>query len=226
MNCRLAQEEMQDAFAAGLSVLPQEVLAHRENCPGCQTFYQEEEDLFASLDTALENIVNQPVPGSLFPRIRARLEPAPARGLFPLQGWNWAALTAAIVLVSSLGFLRSHQHPRGTVMKPVTTASFGASLPAPESQRPFSVMSRGASAMTGPKAAPVARARRAKAEPGIIVLTEEREAFARYVAGRGQEQVLVAVASAGTKTTDSDVEVALLRVDELQIAPLESRSAE
>ncbi len=60
-------------------------------------------------------------------------------------------------------------------------------------------------------------------EPEVIVLAEEREAFAEFVAEVPQEpSVALALTRPSPESADEPLEIALLRIDGLEVKPLES----
>jgi hypothetical protein len=99
MNCKLVREKLTDALAVGGLELSSELTSHVRSCSGCRSFYEAEARLQRSIDESLGAIVNQPVPTSLLPRVRERLEVSA-----PRANW-WPALipiTAVFVIAGLL----------------------------------------------------------------------------------------------------------------------------
>jgi hypothetical protein len=94
MNCELFQAKLTDALSAGDQTFPPEIVSHLQLCADCKAFHEAQARLFHSLDAGLQAMVNQPVPASLLPRVRARLDETEAG-----RRWLPVLLPAAAVLV-------------------------------------------------------------------------------------------------------------------------------
>jgi len=223
MNCLLAREKMKDAFAAGLP-LPQEILVHRENCPGCQAFYLRAENLFALLEAGLHGMVNRPVPTSLLPRVRAALDQAPVLRSFWVPGWRFAALASTVVLVVSLGVLAHYELRRDAVPQPTPLASLGAHQPATESlANAANPSTRG---ITPRNTASASHVQVPRPESEVIVSAEEREAFARYMVEQSTPKSMTVAVVPTAEADNQPIEIALLQIEDLEIKLLESMPAE
>jgi hypothetical protein len=61
----------------------------------------------------------------------------------------------------------------------------------------------------------------------VMVLAEERAAFVRFVTDLPEErEIAVAFTRPATEAKDEPVEIALLRIDDLEVTPLESPNQE
>ncbi len=94
MNCQNAREQITDLLAAGRVELTGELAGHVQSCAGCGTFYAQQAKLFRAMDSALSAMANEPMPLSLLPRVRARMEET--RTLSP---WFYRLLPIAAILV-------------------------------------------------------------------------------------------------------------------------------
>jgi hypothetical protein len=228
MNCRTAREKITESFA-GEAVLPREAFVHRENCAECGAFYERESKLFESMKESLESLVNRPVPAFLLPRVRAEFDELPGRRALWAPGWSFAAVAAGVVLALTLVFVWRHpaQHsavadlavPRlGEAPSRIdeAPASGGETLVARNEMPDKKVEPRGSEAAVYPhRLKPVA--------PEVIVLAEEREAFARFLAGRPDLNVkTVALTHAAAQQDDVPAEIALLEIKDVDVKPLES----
>jgi len=74
MNCQSAREQIFNTLAASHGELAGELAAHVQSCGGCRTFYAKQAELFGALDSGVSAMANEPVPASLLPRVRARME--------------------------------------------------------------------------------------------------------------------------------------------------------
>jgi hypothetical protein len=124
MPCQHYKEALIEAAASGSE--PQgELRAHLDACANCRAAFEQEQSLFASIDAGLHVTANAELPGSLLPRVRARLEEATA----PRWGWvtNKFALGTAAVMVVAFFAARAVWRPN-VVQKPLQTA-VGTSAP-------------------------------------------------------------------------------------------------
>jgi anti-sigma factor RsiW len=207
MNCKKCQEEILDALAAGVSQVAPEVAAHQNSCPACAQFFATQQNLFHSIDATLQSLVNQPVPPSFLPTVRARLDENFMAPRSWLLTWHLAGVAALAVLV----FLVSYAlHRPDSALSPGQIAS---------TTQPWSAVLqvvRDNSTMREPRdAAPVlpvsipkrhASASVPTSEPEVIVLAEEREAFAKFVAEvPEQPQVVVGLTHPAPDTLDAPI---------------------
>jgi hypothetical protein len=100
MPCEEYREALNEA-AAGERELSRELRGHLEACRQCEVALEEEQQLFASIDSGVQKIANAEVPASLLPRVRASLERevAPRRSFWPNFVLAGAAICAVLVLV-------------------------------------------------------------------------------------------------------------------------------
>jgi len=136
MPCEHYKNALIEAAANGAE--PQgELRAHLNVCLDCRAAFEQEQSLFASIDTGLHVTANPEVPPSLLPCVRARRDDAAA----PRGGWvtNWFALAGAAVMI--VAFFAAHAVWRTSVIhKPVATARKTSVLPqltpSPENRNP------------------------------------------------------------------------------------------
>lgn len=115
MNCQEVRQKISGALAAEVPQLPEDLAGHERSCPACHDFYQAQSQLFRSLDAGLQVIANRPVPPSLLPAIRMRIESMlPKRGVRRLVLWPAAGVTAIACALLFFSFLRRPQTPRDT----------------------------------------------------------------------------------------------------------------
>ena len=74
MNCQNARDQIADTLAAGRVELTGELTGHVQSCAGCATFYAQQTELFCAMDSGLSAMANEPVPASLLPKVRERME--------------------------------------------------------------------------------------------------------------------------------------------------------
>jgi hypothetical protein len=221
MNCEGYRDRLIDGLARGENSLGGEVAGHLRTCAECKKFYETQVHLFGAIDAGVRTMVNETVPVSLLPGVLARV----AEAGVPQRSWNFAwgfaAVGVAAVMVIGFGLLRPGPEKADRVAVRVSTfvQSVGEEAPAP------TVQSQAAAA---PKRRQLKIKRVAVPEDGeakleVLVLAEERAAFARFVSDLPEERdVAVALTRQEADGNDKTVEIALLRIDELDVKPLES----
>jgi len=100
MNCERYKEKMVEALATEEGALSEELAAHLRACTECGKFYEAQINLFGAIDSGVRAMVNETVPRSLLPGVRAQV----AEARMPRQSWGvyllpvGAALGVAILL--------------------------------------------------------------------------------------------------------------------------------
>jgi anti-sigma factor RsiW len=218
MNCEQSQKGILDALAAGEAKLPGAVAAHQQDCAACQAYYESQVMLFRQLEEGLTAIANEEVPASLLPRVRARLDEEPSQRYSWMPAWGMAAI-AAVILGVSLGFvLRQPKHP-AVLLENVPMAARGAENPVPGAQSPRTVVTPSLNQVHEHRRTSAAVAKSSEAVPEVIVLPEERAAFAKFVGQ--QQEVTLALAHAAPANDDLPVEIASLEIEGLEMKPLD-----
>ena len=222
MNCRQYQKRILDAFAAGEATFPDALVGHKRSCRACRAYWESQASLFCSIDAGVKAIANEEVPRSLAPGVRALLNdelPSPSSWM---SAWEVAAVAAAILAVSF-----------GSVLyRPVRhTVSPNDRVPAHSVESPVAVMRRPAEdarplpsrelKRTGARAFSHSGEISAAAMPEVIVLPEERAAFARFVADTPEQGVVLAVTRAAPSNEDVPFEIAVLEIHELEVQSLD-----
>jgi len=222
MSCEGYRDKLIDGLASGESLLDGDVAGHLRTCAECKRFYEAQVHLFGAIDSGVRVMVNEEVPMSLLPRVRRLVAENGAPRRSWNFGWGFAAVAAAAVVVMSVGLLRRSPETTGRVAGRGPAVSQGRE----ESARVAPVLPLTAAA------APKHHAMEAKrvtvpedgeSRPQVIVLAEERAAFARFVTDLPEEKdVAVALTRRASDGKDEAVETALLKIDELDVKPLES----
>ena len=222
MSCKEHRQAILDSLATGENALPAAVNQHLPTCAACSGFYQEQHELFRSMRSALEAAVNQPLPPSLIPGLRSRLEENPGSRPFFSTAWKLMALPAVLVFIVSLGlFWRGTPHRNvATVNEPAKQIS-DAPIAAKE-KAPNITATLSAKPSRSARGASPAREEPRPVEPEVIVLPEEREAFARFVARMPHTpDAALALTRPAESRNESSVEIALLRIADLRVEPLD-----
>lgn len=226
MNCQQFQKRMLESLAAGEARLGHEVAAHQQWCPICRAYYEMQSRLFRSMGAGLEAVANEQIPPSLIPAVRVRLQEQPLLGHAWLPSWSFvpvAAVAAVAMLAVGISYVR--HRPESQSSPSVTSGSVAnPERPAPPSEKSVNARARqkrnlASSTTLSPTAS--------EAAPEVIVLAEERQAFARFVAELPRERdVALALTRPAPVVQDDPVEIALMQIDSLDVKPLESTTRE
>jgi hypothetical protein len=228
MNCEEYQDKLIVAPAGGEGALGGELAVHLRECTECKKFYEAQFRLFGAIDSGVRAMVNETVPASLLPRVRARMEEVRTPRLVWRPAWSVVAI-AAMILVVSLGFVRRSGPLRdaGQIKSPIGVAIRTETVPFTATPR------KAASAAVNPRRRPgpgnktEMRIDRPTEVPEVIVLAEEREAFVRFVARIPVDpQKAVALTRPAPPQQDLPVEIALLEIEKLKVKLLEPTAEE
>ena len=228
MICKQVQQEILDSLAGGNSVLAVGLLAHQQSCSECRKYYERQSVLFRSMEQGLQLIANSPVPPSLLPAVRNGVHLQATARFTRLYGWPLRALAVSALLAVAVLLFWHRPQPIPAIPESARTAA----------PQPNSTAQRGA-ARIPPKVAKTARtgpphsiqptdrstasAIAEEPSPEVIVLTEEREAFSRFIARVSENPAAArSLTRPVLEGTDSVVEIALLKIDTLEVKPLES----
>jgi hypothetical protein len=227
MNCRRAQEKIVDAMASREPGLRGDLDQHVRECAGCRAVLTSHASLASAIDSHLRLIANEPVPPSLLPGVRARLEQeaAPRQWIF---GWRFAAVaTVVVLLVATVIGMRDSDKP-GRPTETTAKVAHGS----PDVNRPPTVSSQ--IQLPAPKASRVVAAAVRKASipahssaPEVLVLPEEQQAFRLFVSDISKDRASAnALVSVAPDSGDGPVEIALLAIENVEIKPLEGTDSE
>lgn len=220
MSCERYRDKLIAGLADGQTPLDGDVAMHLRGCQECKRFYEAQATLFEAIDSGVRSMVNETVPSSLLPRVRAGVVdvelPRRSWGI----AWGFAAVAGAAVLVIGISLLKQ-------IPERITKSSVGPSVVEPAVHGLTSATQSQVSAGGPRRHVRLTRAARVPKEsantPEVIVLAEERAAFARFVSDLPEErEVAVAFTRPAARPGDEAVEIALLQIDELEVKPLES----
>ena len=224
MNCARVQQQIVNALAAEQATLHSEVAGHLADCATCRARYEQQRRVFSALERGLEALVNEEVPALLLPRLRARAKWQPPVRHFGFYGWSFAFISVAAILLLTLGWIR-HRSASGPAL--IHVPGEIARTETPEPPKDDSIAKATQAAVTARRLAkrPVLRPSALVAADSlteVIVLPEEREEFARFVA-QVPENPLVALALTRplAKGSEAPVEIALLTIKPLELKSLE-----
>lgn len=226
MNCKRVRENLVNSLAAGESVPSGELALHIRSCAGCRFFYETESNRLRSIDTGLQSMVNQDIPTSLLPSFRARLSQhvEPRRSWFP--AWSIAAGVAGVAAVVVLSFTLSRprqlleSHPSFPLKSSAAAIQNSNPPPALPTGRKFDAVPSTATHRRIRSSSPVPDGAPASSE--VIVLAEEGRAWAEFVAKIPQNKtVALALTRPAATLPDPPIEIALLRIEQMELKPLE-----
>lgn len=118
MSCERYRDKLVEALASGESAFGGELAAHLRLCAECGKFHQAQVNLFGAIDSGMRTMVNEEVPASLLPRVRAQV----AEAGMPRQSWRvyllpvGAAFGVAILL--GVFFMGSRNAPVRVAVAP------------------------------------------------------------------------------------------------------------
>jgi hypothetical protein len=222
MSCEEYRDRLIDGLASGADSLDEKVGGHLRTCAECKKFYEAQVHLFGAIDAGVRTMVNETVPVSLLPGVRARV----AEAGVPRRSWNFAwgfaAVGVAAVMVIGFGLLRPDPEKAGRV-----TAGGSAFKQSVREEAPAATVQSQVTAAAPKfhaiKLTNMTVSKDGEAMPEVLVLAEERSAFVRFVTDLPKEtDVAVALTQPAADGNDKAVEIALLRIDELDVKPLES----
>jgi len=227
MNCKQYQEKILDSLAAGAANLSPEIAAHQNSCTLCAEFYQAHQRLFHGIDTGLQSLVNQPVPPSLLPTVRARLDenPMPQRAWF--LSWNPVAVAALAILAVAVSYALHRPHSSvnsGQIAS--TSQQHSTTAQVVRDKTTMQADPKAASVLPGTNHKVVVAPRNAPASsvdvPEVIVLAEERQAFAKFIADAPVGgPVVLAMAQPANPESDEPIDIALLRIEPLEVQSMD-----
>lgn len=227
MNCERAQKEITDKLASGESKFQGELARHVQSCASCAAFLMDQALLFRAIDSGVHIIADEPVPPSLLPGIRVRLQEEVSPRLLWIPTWRVAATAALVVLAVAMGIeLRRSATPKPAIGN---TASVVAHDPGSESlaktAAPRALVP--SPQPPHPRITPKTSVPAPSPTPEVLVLPEEQEGFAQFVRELSNDRdAALAFASATPAKDNAPMEIALLTIDRVEVELLEGSSSE
>jgi hypothetical protein len=222
MKCKRAQEEISASLVSGESEIGRELRQHLQDCAACGAFFADQVALFQALDSHLRAIANEPVPPSLLPGVRVRLQE-----VLPPQGtrtWQLATMGALVILSAA-----AVMPLRRSVAPAYTTGSTPAVAHSENSAR-RSRPALGRAPLPQPLPPQVTRkvgVATTSSTAEVLVLREEQEAYMHFVNELSKDRdAAVALTLAAHASEDVPVEIALLAIKSVEVKPLEGTDSE
>ena len=226
MPCQPYKDALVQTAASGAEPAA-DLRAHLAVCADCRSTFALEQSLFASIDSGLRLTANAEVPASLLPRIRARLDEAPAPARFWSANWLVFASAAALLLafLTAYSLLRTHQDNPSPNTAQTTSPSTPAKSsqpslapsPAAPDKKSFSSPSNtfvARDSMRGPRPALAA------SSPEVIVPHDEELLLSNYAQEWCQRKQPLLLAEAATETDFPLLQVSPIQITELDVKPL------
>lgn len=229
MVCEDYKDALIEAAASGAAPSG-ELRAHIDACSSCRATFDEEQSLFAEIDSGLHAAVNTEVPPSLLPRVRVALDEVSA----PRPRWRqplvFASAGVALALaVFLMGRPRHGGHEevakQGGVAVPAPTASSTETNPEEISSVGIQVAAVHAAHSHATRNSTNLHAA-ASSNPEVLVPPDEREAFARFVAALNEHSDVAAALVAKVPQKDAVVTADPLQIPDIEIKPLEGTETE
>jgi hypothetical protein len=223
MNCKRAQEEISGALASGEWELARELGQHLQGCAGCRAFRADQAILFQLIDARLRSLANEPVPPSLLPGVRVRLEGETLPRGHRIRTWQLAAIAALVVLFAAVSIpLRRSGTPQVSSTPTVASGKNNATPSRATVRRaPMPALQP-----VPPHVTPKAGVAKSSSTP-VIVLREEQEAYARFVNDLSKDRdAALALAFAEPAGDETPVEIALLAIKSVEVKPLEGTDSQ
>lgn len=226
MNCRVCQKIVFRGVAAGDMPLRTDVSDHQQWCAICQKYYELQISLIRSINSGVQTIVNREVPSSLLPGLRYGLSQQDSTDTARNYFWKFALVAALAILTMSISFVRREKvFPNSMDRAPVASSSVANRA---SHMQPTPKSSSDLRPRTGKRAVFPAHNQVSSApSTEVIVLAEERHAFAQFVAELPKKpEVALALTRPARVVPDIPIEFALLRIEEMELQPLETTQGE
>ena len=225
MPCEHYKDALMDAAASGAAPSG-ELRAHLSECASCRAAFDEEQSLYAAIDSGLHAGANAGVPPSLLPRVRAELGDVTVAS--PRLSSSWFALAgAAVAGVAFFLVATTHQNnPRPapanlvgnrTSAPQILPSSQGASSSGLSKERNSILRTPVATPRNSGQAAELASR---KPTPEILVPRDQELLLVSYAQEWGSRKRPPVVASDAVQTAMVLLEVAPIQITELDVKPL------
>jgi|SRR5919108_333056 hypothetical protein len=225
MSCEDYKDALIEAAASGAATQG-DLLLHLDGCASCRAAFDEEQFLFAAIDSELHVKANADVPSSLLVRVRAQLDEVVMPRFRWLQPLVFASAGVALTFVVFLMAWPHHVKPeaiakQSPIVAPTPTAPATRSNPegtSPEGIQVASIPVRHVHAArnsTGVHSA-------ASGNVEVLVPPDEREGLAQLVATLSEQRdVAAALLALHPEKKDALVTVDPLKISKIEIKPLE-----
>ena len=221
MLCDKYKEPLIEAAMSG-AALPIRVLEHVDICAECQASMVANEMLFAAIDSNLREHANSKCRRSFASRVETALNKQPERQRAIAPAWALASAAAilACVVFGAQAFRQHVRHSQVAGVAGPNLAQANSRLSKPEIAREgFSISKTLTSHRPRNRHLDLHVVR----EPEVLVPPDEREAFAKFVAGSRQTQGLAQALLHPAPAEEDSFPLELIQIAQLEIKPLESQ---
>ena len=230
MPCEHYKDALIDVAASGGA--PQgELRAHLEECASCRAAFDEEQSLFAAIDSGLHAAASAEVPPSLLPHVRAQLDEVVVPRFRWLQPLVFASAGVALVFVVFLMARTRHATPeevakQGSVVVPVPKSPVAKTNPKEISTEGTRIATvSGVHSHVARNATDVHSVASGNLE--VLVPPDERESLARFVAMLNKgSNIGAALLEKEREKKDAPLSVNRLEITPMEIKPLEGAETE
>jgi anti-sigma factor RsiW len=232
MACEHYQNALIERAASGAE--PQgELRAHLANCAACRTAFFREQSLFSSMDEGLHAVANPEVPASLLPRVRARVADEPA----PLLSWRFpsfvlagaVAIVVAFLVVRTAWYTNVEQPPSNIASDSTRSSTAKEVRQAQNSNAGPPLTGKSAAhpqdAATRTPARPTSPATR-DSIPQVLVPPDQEVLLVSYAEEWNRRKRLPLVAENFNATNLSPLQIAPIRISQLDVKLMEEEQAQ
>jgi|HubBroStandDraft_6_1064221.scaffolds.fasta_scaffold103209_3 predicted anti-sigma-YlaC factor YlaD len=228
MSCEKYQDALTDLVA--MDAKPDsEMRAHLDACASCRSYMQQEQLLFASIDSDLRSNINAAAPGALVQRLQARLaqEPAARSGWLPVLAV--AAIAAAAIILVGIAEVqyRLHDAHPAPAAEQINggVATVARTAPSFASDRPVGAPNAGPRRRLARRVAlPTTVELTNQSEPKVLVPPDQLLALAEYARTLQSPSLLARVLPAASAI--EPIVMASNEIPELKVEPLPDLQSE
>jgi hypothetical protein len=232
MLCEPFQNALIEAAASGTE--PQgELGAHLRDCAACQAVFEQEQSLFATIDSGMHAVANAEVPPSLLPRVRARLDEVGA----PKPAWSpkWFVLAGASAMLALLFVTQSvwRTNNETTLMRTAKNVSTPRPVvPPPERQDLNALPPRSKNSVLRPRTTGtlnlVPREARTSRNtvPEVLVPRDQEDLLVSYAMEWGQRKRAPLVAASFDPTNLPPLQIAPIQIAQLDVKLMTEEQAQ
>lgn len=223
MPCEHYKDALIEVAASG--AVPQgDLRTHLDGCASCRASFDQEQSLFAAINSGLHATANSEVPPSLFPRVRAGLDGVTTA----YSGWSsrWFVLAgAAVAAAFFLVVTTRHDNPRPSAANLAANRTPAPQIvPSTQGASPGTLPKEGNS---GPRPS-ISAARNTqsadlashKPTPEILVPRDQEILLASYVKQWGSHRHPPLVAGEVDQKAAALLEISPIQITELDVKPL------
>jgi len=216
MSCEVYRESLSDALLRGEATLSAALAEHVRACADCAEFYESQKQLLGAMDLGVRAMVNEKVPASLLPRVRAQREAVePARFRSPLLPTAGVVALALLILVP-LARWRARTASQQTI---------NPDAPIVREQKDAPRMDESIVLSMHPSRERLRAAKRCckpEVVPQEAILSAEQAAVARFASEHPEEMAeTVRAAELESIELSSPFEIVPLKIERVEFAPLE-----